>query len=134
MIMQITGIPDDLQRQFKIVCLQKGMTMKEAVIRLTVPTNWLTQFRNSDGLFERTEAEGWAALETAIVEPLHFNFVANVLVPILKFPPLLVMSKPPVSRWARLPANVKLLEIVIGPVIVAVYGPPAVGPSLIILV
>jgi len=33
MILQITGVPEDLQRQFKIVCLQKGMTMKEAVIK-----------------------------------------------------------------------------------------------------
>jgi hypothetical protein len=33
MILHIQGIPEGLQRQFKIVCLQKGMTMKEAVTK-----------------------------------------------------------------------------------------------------
>ncbi len=33
MILHVQSIPDELQKQFKIVCLQKGMTMKEAIIK-----------------------------------------------------------------------------------------------------
>ena len=33
MILHIQGIPEELQKQFKIICLQKGMTMKEVVMK-----------------------------------------------------------------------------------------------------
>jgi len=33
MILQIQGVPDELQREFKILCLQRGSNMKEQIIK-----------------------------------------------------------------------------------------------------